>query len=401
MGKAETSRAGPLPLWRRRYDRQGMLYVLPALVFFAVMVAYPIFRSLYLSFFDFSILEPDSSRFVGLGNYAKLFTRSQNHRPFWNTLYFTAIFAPPYVILGLVVALLLNRVRRGSVFLRTMIFTPVVVSLAVSAVMWTLFYNASFGMAHKMLAGMCDFLNFLPANALTYLLPYLAVTGLVLLVLALLGRASALPSRMFGAAALGGRRILVSGGLGLAACAALGIFWFEGTFARVSGGFAAAMPNAFASLELLTAPKEGVLGNPAWAMIAIAAVCLWNGVGINVILYLVGLQRIPDELYEAAEVDGASSWKRFVHVTLPLLRPTTYLVVLLSMIGSFKVFGQPYIMTAGGPQDSTLTFVMRLYNLAFRYGKFQLGYASALAYALAVYIFVMSLFVRRLNRPVE
>lgn len=296
----------------------GILYVLPALVLFAVMVIYPIARSLYLSFFDYSILEPDAARFVGLGNYLKLVTSPQNRRPFWNTLYFTAIFVPPYVLAGLGVALLLNRVRRGSVALRTMIFTPVVVSLAVSAVMWTLFYNSSFGMAHRMLRG---------------------------------------------------------------GCSAISFFWES-----LGGG-------------KVTAPPEGVLGDPRWAMPAIAAMCLWNGVGINVILYLVGLQRISQELYEAAEVDGAGSWQRFVHVTLPQLRPTTYLVVLLSLIGALKIFGQPYIMTAGGPQDSTLTFVMRLYNLAFRYGKFQLGYASALAYALSVFIFVMSLLARRLNRP--
>lgn len=310
-----------LSRWRRRHHRKGWAYVLPALVLFGVMIAYPIGRSFYLSFYDYSILEPDSARFVGMGNYAKLLTQTPNHKPFWNTLYFAALFVPPYVIVALVVAMLLNRVRRGSVFLRTMIFTPVVVSLAVSAVMWTLFYNASFGMAHRMLAGVCEGINF---------------------------------------------------------------------FTRLLGVG-----------DVASAPAEGVLGDSGWAMPAIALVCLWNGVGVNVILYLVGLQRIPEELYEAAEVDGASRWQRFVHVTVPKLRPTTFLVVLLSMIGAFKIFGQPFIMTGGGPQDSTQTFVMRLYNLAFRYGKFRLGYASALAYALALFIFVMSLFMRRLNRPVE
>ena len=321
MKKSEPSQQEAVPRWRRRHHRKGLLYILPALMLFGLMVAYPIGRSFYLSFHDFSMLDPDSARFVGMGNYAKLFTRTANHKPFWNTLYFAALFVPPYVVVALVVALLLNRVRRGSVFLRTMIFTPVVVSLAVSAVMWTLFYNASFGMAHKMLAGMCAGINFF--------------------------------SSLFGA-----------------------------------GNVAAA-------------PAEGVLGSPHWAMPAIALVCLWNGVGVNVILYLVGLQRIPEQLYEAAEVDGASRWQRFVHVTVPQLRPTTFLVVLLSLIGAFKIFGQPFIMTGGGPADSTQTFVMRLYNLAFRYGRFELGYASALAYALAVFIFVMTLFVRRLNKPVE
>ncbi len=319
-------RAGPAPPaaispWRRRHRRKGLLYILPALLLFAVMVAYPIGRSLYLSFFDYSILEPDSTRFVGLDNYTHLLTDKQNQGPFWNTLYFTAIFVPPFVILAMLIAMMLNGLRRGSVLLRTAIFTPVVVSLAVSAVMWMLFYNPAFGFAHKMLAWTIGAINHIAA------------------------------------------------------------FFGRGPVAVV--------------------PAGGVLADPHWAMPAIALMCLWNGIGVNIILFLVGLQRIPEELYEAAVVDGAGGWRRFWHITLPQLTPTVYLVVLLSLVGAFKIFGQPFIMTAGGPEDSTLTYIMRLYNLAFRYGRFQLGYASALAYALALFIFVISLLVRKLNRPVE
>ncbi len=285
------------------------------------MIVYPIARSFYLSFFDYSILEPDSARFVGLENYSRLAVEPQNHAPFWHTLYFAGIFVPPYVVLALLVAMMLNGLRRGSVALRTAIFTPVVVSLAVSAVMWTLFYNPAFGLAHKMLAG---------------------TVGAVNQAASLLG---------------------------------------AGPVASV--------------------PDGGVLSDHRWAMIGIAIMCLWNGIGVNIILFLVGLQRIPEEIYEAALVDGAGGWRRFWHITLPQLSPTIYLVVLLSLIGAFKVFGQPFIMTAGGPEDSTLTYVMRLYNLAFKYGRFQLGYASALAYALALFIFGISLLVRKLNRPVE
>lgn len=310
-----------VPRWRRAYDRKGLLYILPALVLFAVMEAYPIGRSFYLSFFDYSILEPDSARFVGLDNYARLLLQKQNHDPFWHTLYFTAIFVPPFVGLALLIAMMLNRLKRGSVALRTAIFTPVVVSLAVSAVMWTLFYNPTFGLAHKLLAGAIGAVN----------------------------RAAAL----------------------------------------LGAG------------PIATVPDGGVLADKGWAMIGIAVMCLWNGIGVNIILFLVGLQRIPEELYEAAVVDGASGWQRFRHITLPQLAPTIYLVVLLSLIGAFKLFGQPFIMTGGGPEDSTLTYVMRLYNLAFKYGRFQLGYASALAYALALFIFGISLLVRKLNRPVE
>ncbi|HUT35058.1 MAG TPA: sugar ABC transporter permease [Planctomycetota bacterium] len=325
-GASRATAAGPggreaLSLWRRRHHRKGLLYVLPAVLLFGLMIAYPIARSFYLSFFDYSILEPDSARFVGLENYGRLLLQKENHDPFWRTLYFTAIFVPPFVVLALLVAMMLNGLKRGAVALRTIIFTPVVVSLAVSAVMWTLFYNPSFGLAHKLLTGAVGAANW--------------AAGLL------------------GAGPLG------------------------------------------------AVPEGGVLGDSRWAMLGIAAMCLWNGIGINIILFLVGLQRIPDELYEAAVVDGAGGWRRFWHITLPQLAPTIYLVVLLSLIGAFKLFGQPFIMTGGGPADSTLTYVMRLYNLAFRYGKFQLGYASALAYALALFIFGVSLLVRKLNRPVE
>jgi len=318
---AAPARQETLSRWRRRHHRKGLLYVLPAALLFALMIVYPIARSFYLSFFDYSILEPDAARFVGLGNYAKLLAQKQNRDPFWHTLYFTAIFVPPFVVLALLVAMMLNGLKRGAVALRTVIFTPVVVSLAVSAVLWTLFYNPAFGLAHSLLAGAIGATNWVAA--------------------------------LLGAGPVG------------------------------------------------AAPAGGVLADSRWAMLGIAVMCLWNGIGVNIILFLVGLQRIPEELYEAAVVDGASGWRRFWHITLPQLSPTIYLVVLLSLIGAFKLFGQPFIMTGGGPEDSTLTYVMRLYNLAFRYGRFQLGYASALAYALALFIFAISLLVRKLNRPVE
>ncbi|MCD6365061.1 MAG: sugar ABC transporter permease [Planctomycetes bacterium] len=321
MSESQLTSVSTESLWHRRHRRSGVYFVIPALLLFGLMVAYPILRSFYLSFFDYSLLEPDAARFVGIGNYVKIVQEGQNLVAFKNTLFFVAIFVPPYVLVGLVVAMLLNRVKKGSVVLRTVIFTPVVVSMAVSAIMWTLFYDASFGMAHLMLQKTCAAINW------------------------------------------------VSGLLGMGTVAA--------------------------------APERGVLGDTRWAMIAIALTSLWNGVGVNVILYLVGLQRIPDELYEAAEVDGAGAWHRFFYITWPQLRPMTFLVTLLSLIASFKIFGQPFIMTKGGPQDATLTYVMRLYKLAFQSGKFELGYASALAYALAVFIFLTSICLRKLNKPVD
>lgn len=370
--------------WQRKYHRAGLLFVLPAVTIYLVMIAYPIIRSFYLSFFDYSILEPDSSKFVGLANYAKVFLQEQNRDPFRNTLYFTVLFVPFYVFGAMFVAMMLNAVRRGKVFLRTMIFAPVVVSLAVSSVMFTLFYDTSFGMAQKMLQGWAAAINH-PVDFALCILPVALVVPV-------------------GALLLGARRksvlVMLGVGIGLLVsiigwtfCSNELLSWTQAFWAKVN-----LQPTV---LDVAAAPKDGLLGDKNWTMPSIAALCLWNGIGFNIILFLVGLQRIPDELYEAGMVDGAGAWSRLVHITLPQLRPTIYLVLLLSMIGSFKLFGQPYIMTGGGPEESTLSYVMRLYNLAFKYGKFELGYASSLAYALAMFILVFSLLMRRLNKPVE
>ena len=138
------------------------------------------------------------------------------------------------------------------------------------------------------------------------------------------------------------------------------------------------------------------LMSPTWILPAIMIMAIWGGLGYNIFLLLVGLQTIPNTFYEAAEVDGATSWHKFWHITLPLLRPTLLFVVIMSVINSFQVFEQVYIMTAGtsegvgGVLDSALTLVSYLYEKGFR--RFEMGYASAIAYILFGVIFVVTLF---------
>jgi multiple sugar transport system permease protein len=122
------------------------------------------------------------------------------------------------------------------------------------------------------------------------------------------------------------------------------------------------------------------LSSPEWAMPAIMVMAIWRSLGYNMLIYLAGLQGIPDVYYEAAEIDGAGRWAKFRHITVPLLSPTTFLLLTLSMIGAFQVFEYTYVMTGGGPVYSTLTMVLNIYNFAFR--NFEMGYASALAYVL-------------------
>ena len=133
------------------------------------------------------------------------------------------------------------------------------------------------------------------------------------------------------------------------------------------------------------------LQDPFWAMPCIILMSVWKGLGYNVIIFLAGLQNIPTHLYEAARIDGATRLQQFRHITWPLLSPTTFFVFVMSIIGSFQVFSQVYMMTPrGGPLKSTMVIVYYLYQKAFE--KFEFGYALAIAFVLFLMIFGVTLF---------
>ncbi len=135
------------------------------------------------------------------------------------------------------------------------------------------------------------------------------------------------------------------------------------------------------------------LVSPAWAMPAIALVATWKNVGLYVLLFLAGLQNIPASMYEAAEVEGASRWQTWRLVTLPMLNPHMVTVVVLSTIGGFSLFVEPYVLTGGGPLNSTLSGLLYIYNQAFTFNH--MGYAATLGLAFALLILVVVLIQRR------
>lgn len=139
------------------------------------------------------------------------------------------------------------------------------------------------------------------------------------------------------------------------------------------------------------------LQSEVWSKPALIFMSLW-GVGGSVLIFLAGLQGIPRELYEAAEIDGAGFWRKFTNVTLPLLTPTIFFILVVGIIGSFQVFTQAYVVSGGlgGPLDSTLFYVFYLYRKGFE--DFQMGYASAMAWVLFVVVFVLTLLQLRLSR---
>ena len=284
---------------------QAYLYLAPAVAMFALFTLYPVARSVQMSFQDYEFLRKGEAEFIGFQNYREgVLEDEKAHVAFRNTLYYTGMFLPLYILLPLPIAFLIDRLRR-QVFMRVATFLPVVVSGAVIAVLWTTLYHPTYG-------------------------PFTAIA----------------------------KRI-------------------------------------FRSEDL------SFLGSAATAMPSLVVMAVWHGLGFNVLLYLVRLANIPQELYEAAAVDGATRWKTFWHVTIPLLRPAVYLVTVLGLIGSLKVFGPMFIMTGGGPKNSTLSLVMYIYQTAFQFGQLRFGYAAALAVMLAIIIMAFAIASSRLNRPVD
>lgn len=142
------------------------------------------------------------------------------------------------------------------------------------------------------------------------------------------------------------------------------------------------------------------LSNPRLAMPAVIIMSIWGGVGFNMVVYLAGLQAIPEDYYDAAKVDGAGMLARFRHITVPLPMPTSFFLLIISIIGSLQVFTQVYIMTSGGPLGRTRTIGFYLYEKAFKH--FEMGYASAMAYVLFAMIFIFTMLqVRTMRRDVE
>jgi multiple sugar transport system permease protein len=138
------------------------------------------------------------------------------------------------------------------------------------------------------------------------------------------------------------------------------------------------------------------LSDPNLAMPSVIFMSIWGGAGYHMVIYLAGLQAIPEEYYDAAKVDGANLIQQLRMITLPLLTPTTFFLLITSIIGSFQVFTQIYIMTSGGPLGRTTTIGFYLYEKAFR--QFQMGYASSMAYALFAMIFIFTLLQLRFMR---
>ncbi len=135
------------------------------------------------------------------------------------------------------------------------------------------------------------------------------------------------------------------------------------------------------------------LTSPEWAMPSVAIMATWKNVGFYIVLFLAGLQNIPAYLYEAAGIDGATAWQKFRHITLPMINPAMVLVVILSTIGGFSLFIEPYVLTGGGPMNRTLSAMLYIYKQAFYFNR--MGYAATLGFFFAFIILAVVLVQRK------
>lgn len=143
----------------------------------------------------------------------------------------------------------------------------------------------------------------------------------------------------------------------------------------------------------------GWLFDPQWAMTGVILTSIWKDIGFVTVIYLAGLQDIPEHLYEAAALDGVTGWQRFWHITFPMLMPTTFFVTTISLISSFQVFDQVWVMTQGGPAGATSVMVELIYKNAFSY--YQMGYASAISWVLFALIFAVTIAQNVLQKRVD
>lgn len=278
----------------QRETRWALVFLTPWIVGFLILTAGPMLWSLWLSFTDYDPLVPITN-FIGVENYTAMIEDPLVRTSLWNTIYFTIFNVPGTIIIGLVLALMLNRVGRAAGFFNTAFYLP----------------------------------NITPAVAI----------GTLFLLL------------------LNGRSGIVN-----------------------------------QALRAVGMPGPSWLNDPAWMKPGIIMMMLWT-VGNTVLIYLAALQNVPEHLYEAAKVDGASAWQRFRNVTLPMISGAIYFTLIINTIDSLQLFAEVYTMFYGGQPDASsnqaaLFYVIYLFRNAFEF--FNMGYAAAMAWVLFIIIGIIT-----------
>jgi ABC-type sugar transport system permease subunit len=278
-----------------RKSQPAYLLLLPYIVLFVIVLAYPLLYSIYLSFFDATLNRTPT--FVGAGNFVQLFTDAEFYQALRNTFFFSFFVVIGETVLPLLMALAMNERLPFRALFRTAFFLPVVCSWVVVSLIWALLF------------GQQGFVN-----------------------------------------------------------TVIQTFGFS--------------PQPFFS-------------NGGQAMWIVIATTVWRNLGYYMVIYLAALQGVPQDLYEAASVDGATRWRQLWHIAVPALRPVIYFVLTISLINSMQLFTQPFIMTNGGPLNATISVVQLLYRHSFV--QLEFGYGSAIATFLLVLLVAIALINKRVH----
>jgi multiple sugar transport system permease protein len=284
-----------------RHNLSGYLFLLPALLIFALFVWYPIIQGFIMSFQSIDMINPPA--WIGWENYRQVLTDPLFAVAWRNTLAFTLYALLFGYLIPVILALVINEMRHGKAFFRLVFYLPVMLSPIVTVFLWRWIYNPDSGLLNALLS-----------------------------------------------------LVHIPGGLWLA--------------------------------------------NPGTALPSLMVVATWSSAGSTMLIYLAGLQGVPASLYEAAEIDGASLWRRLWSITLPTIRPIMLLMLILQIIGTMQVFIEPFTITNGGPVNSTTSVLLLIYNYAFQNADF--GGASALGVMLFLVLAVFALiYMRMTNRLIQ
>lgn len=280
---------------KRQETLNGILFILPSFLGFAIFVFLPTFFSLVLSFtkWDF-VTTLDKIKFIGIDNFIEIFKDEWFISSLINNLKFAMVVLPAGTILSLICAVIINKFIYGKNIFKVLFFLPYISSIVAISVVFGMMFHPSQGPVNQFLM----------------------------------------------------------------------------------------------SLGVTNPPKW--LGDMKWALSVIMIISIWHNLGYNIIIYIAALTGIPKELYESADIDGATPFKQFLKITIPMVSSTTFFLVIMGIIGSFKVFDIISVLTDGGPGQATTVIAFLIYRSAFIYGK--MGYASAIAWVMFLIIFIVTIF---------
>ncbi|MCD6519479.1 MAG: sugar ABC transporter permease [Anaerolineae bacterium] len=381
------------PLLKRAWREAllAYLFIIPSFIIIVTFGLYPVFRAGYISLHKWSIVK---GPFVGLENYRRLL-----HDPdFWKALQVTVFYViasvPLTMMISLFIAYLLFKPIRYRALFRTLYFLPYVTSLVPAAMVWQWIFNYQAGILNYVAGGICRGLAKILQKVGTvpgvYIWILLSIAWLAYLLLSTSRRTPLMTGLL---AAIAGVLLV----LALA-------FWQSPTLLeRVIHELETFFPVRWLQeprgiiLYLgkrwgFTPPKW--LQGPSMALVAVSIVSIWHFAGYDIVIYLAGLFNVPNDLYEAARIDGASEGQIFWKITFPLLSPTTFFLLIISTIGAFRAFTMFYVMTMGGPLKTTTSVTFLIYDRFYNAGRW--GYASAIAFVLFGIILTMTLINQRL-----